>query len=179
MINVSLVTLLATWAADASTGVNAQLLALPAGETPPVPPPVTVLSMYTDRQAAEGMFDDLRLDQGPFLLFAPADRAQFAGVLHDGLPDTHDVAAMYIDGRSESHIALQNAHRTLRALRRVIALQFNLRSNAGVDVGGCYVERPTTIAMQTGDPREGASQITASVFLPFPSLDRWALGADA
>jgi hypothetical protein len=177
VIPTGLITQLAAWAADPAAGVNVQLPLVPRPSDQAAPPPVTVLDAYTDEQVANGLVDDQRRDAGPFLVIAPASTVRLAGVRFDGGTDTLDVVTLYLDGRSDAHVALRNGHRTLRAWRRVLALRWNALDNGGLDLEGCSIDPPTTLSVVTADDDPGAAQVTCMAFLSFPSTDRWALGA--
>jgi len=177
MICTGLITQLATWAADPAAGVNVQLPLVPRPSGEAAPPAITVLDAYTDEQVANGLVDDQRRDAGPFLVIAPASTVRLAGVRFDGGTDTLDVVTLYLDGRSDAHVALRNGHRTLRAWRRVLALRWNALDNGGLDLEGCSIDPPTSLSVVTADEDTGAAQVTCMAFLSFPSIDRWALGA--
>lgn len=107
----------------------------------------------------------------------PPNELTFFGVRFTGAPDTQSVVLVYAAGRSESHIALRDAHRTLRTARRVLALWFNAMDNGGLQVAGCDVDAPTEFNLMTGSEDLAAAQVTAALFVSFPLVDRWALGA--
>ena len=179
MINDQLVTWFADVFRDPTRGVNVHLPSVPRPAGEAAPPAVKVLDVYTDDEAASGKLSDARLDDGPFLVVGPSDSASFAGLVFDGSTDSSDLAVMYADGRSDTGAALQDAHRTLRTVRRVAALRFAELGEAALDLGGCTIDAPTSVRVFTTEGKMGAAQIMAVAFFPFPSVDRWALGAPA
>lgn len=177
MINDQFVLWLADVLRDPTRGVNVHLPAVPRAVGEAAPPAVSVIDVYTDDEAASGHLSDARRDTGPYLVVGPSDAASFAGLLFSGATDTAELAVMYADGRSDAAQALRDAHRTLRTVRRVLALRFAELGNAALDLGGCTIDPAETCRVVTTDGDLGAAQVTAVALFPFPVTDRWALGA--
>lgn len=171
----------------ASTGVNAQLAALPieagAGVPDTIPPPVLVYDSTRFSWVARGVVPRAETGATPLLLVRGPDEAEiplWAGEAGGWTPI--NIRVGYVGRPAESvtpsDAALFHAYETARAAARCLAVKFETMQS-GPERNRVSFERPTVTFLAEQEELAGKEIILAQLNISLPSFDRWALGASS
>lgn len=177
---VAAVRQVADWLVNGTTGVNAQLASVPGDSSDVIPPLVTVWDATRFEWVARGQVLRALTGNGPLLLVRGPTELElpiFAGGA-GGAWAPVDIVVAYVHRptvEEPSEYTLRDAYQTMRAVARVIALQFPTMQ-ASQERQRVAFERPTVRFSAEQEQLDG-ELLLASLTITLPAFDEWALGS--
>lgn len=169
----------ADWLADPVTGVNEQLLVVPQDPNEGAVPPVTIRDETRAGWVGRGVVPRERVAGGPLLLVRLGQEGADIPLLTQGeFPRTTvPVDVWYLASRVETELVATHALQTLRAVQRVLALQFTAVMGA-LSRNVTDLEAPVLGRVEMVlEPLAGDEQVVARLTFAVPAVDPWGLAA--
>lgn len=177
---VSAVRQIADWLADAATGVNTQLAALPLEAVDSPPPLVTVWDATRFDWVARGVVPRDRTGKLPLLLVHVPSEQELSAWAGDPQGGARSLTVLVDYVRRpqlepDSDYLVSHAMQTLRACARALQAPFtsvDTRTRTGVDLG-----RPSFRILAAQEKLAGEETIVATLEVTLLAFDPWVMGA--
>lgn len=169
----------ADWLADPTTGVNAQLLLVPQDPSEGAVPPVTIRDETRAGWVGRGVVPRERVAGGPLLLVRLGQEGADVPLAGAGAFPRQSVPVdiWYLAARVETDLVVTHAVQTLRAVQRVLALEFTdvmgARTRNRTDLEAPVLGRVELVL----EPLAGDEQVVARLTFAVPAVDPWGLAA--